>query len=261
VSFGDAGSARAEISRVRARWIRLWAASGPDIEQLGDLRRRPAFGVVEYERDSVGGCEPAQRSSQRQLIFGCGYDSRGVYDVADQEVENLGVGGREISSPAVGSGDGAGEDAPEPPAGCGRIPELMSRSPRPLESVLYGVLGVVLLARQAPRERQQLRQLTLDLGLQLALAVSAVVGGRPVSVSHHVLRVGTSHKTEVAQMSFVSFMRSAAGRRERSCSSRCSPDRVRMSYALGIAARCRWESWDKRPEAGVKERQRRLALV
>jgi hypothetical protein len=81
-----------------------------------------------------------------------------------------------------------------------------------LERVLHGVLGIVLLAGQAPRERQQLRQLTLDPRLQLALAVSAVVGGCPVSVSHPVLRAGKCHKTEVAQMSFVSFMRSAAGR-------------------------------------------------
>jgi len=148
---------------------------------------------------------------EAQLIFGCGHDGRGVLDVEDQEVESLGVGGREISSPAVGIDDGR-EDAAEPPACRARIPELMSRSPRPLESVLYGVLGVGLLARQAPRERQQLRQLTLDPRLQLALAVSAVVGGCPVSVSDPVLRARRSHKTEVAQMSFVSFMRSAAGR-------------------------------------------------
>jgi hypothetical protein len=109
---------------------------GPDIEQLRDLRRRPAFGVVEHERDPVGGREPAQRRSQRQLIFGRGRDGRGVLDVGDQEVENLGVGGREISSPAVGIDDRAGEDVAQPPARRGRIPELMSRSPRALERVL-----------------------------------------------------------------------------------------------------------------------------
>jgi len=188
---------------------------GPDIEQLRDFRRRPVFGVMEHERDSVGGSEPAQRRAQRELIFGRSGDGRGVLDVGDQRVELARVGGSEISASAVGIGDGASEDASQPPSGRRRIPELMARSSRALERVLHGVLGVVLLAGQAPREREQLRQLTLDPRPQIALAVSAVVGGCPVSVSHHVLRVGTSHKTEVAQMSFVSFMRSSAGRRLR----------------------------------------------
>ena len=98
------------------------------------------------------------------------------------------------------------------PPDAARIPELVAASPRALERVLHGVLGVVLLACQAPRERQQLRQFTLDPRLQYPLAVCAVVGGCPGPVSHYVLRVGTSHKMEVAQMSFGSFMSSSAGR-------------------------------------------------
>jgi hypothetical protein len=129
----------------------LVGSLGPDIDQLRDVRRRPAFGVVEHERDSVGGREPARRRSQPAHLRLRPRRSR-VLDVEDQEVENLGVGGREISSPAVGIDDGR-EDAAEPPAGCGRIAELMSHSPRTLERVLHGVLGIVLLAGQAPRER------------------------------------------------------------------------------------------------------------
>jgi hypothetical protein len=71
-----------------------------------------------------------------QLIFGCGRDGRCVLDVGDQRVERARVGGREISSPAVGIDDGAGEDAAQPPAGRGRVPELMASSPCALERVL-----------------------------------------------------------------------------------------------------------------------------
>ena len=185
---------------------------GADAEQLAYLGRRPSLRVVEHDRDPVSGDEPAQCRPERQLVLGGGEHGRGIVDVRHQALELVWCTRREVSATAVRVDNSPGEGAAQPSTGGLWVAELLTRSPGALKRILDRVLGVVLLARETPCQRQQRRKVTLDTRLQATVRLTAIGIGCPVSRSHHVLAVGTSHESEVGAMSFVPFMRSATGR-------------------------------------------------
>ena len=147
---------------------------GADAEQLADLGSRPSLGVVEYERDPIRRRELTQSSPQHALILCGGEHCRGIFHVRNQAVELLRGAHREVSAATVRVDYSPRQDAAQPRTGGVWFVDLSASLPCALKRVLQGVLGVVFLAGETARQRQQRWQLAFDAGLEATVSAWAL---------------------------------------------------------------------------------------